>query len=319
MKYNIEGNIDFFTELYKSLDDDDTQNSIEEDNNCLITQLPLTDKFVEMSCGHKFNYIPLYNDILNHKNKFNSMEATSSALKRDEIRCPYCRKKQKTLLPYYEEMGLKKNHGINFFDEDFEKELSKNPSSHLYPVCDYLTPIQHVNTELDGSQDNPKFLKCFHVGYKINPMYFDDTNDINCNKFYCYAHKQIIIKQHKKDKIQKEMEVKKQEKLEAKQKEKEDKQKIKEELQKLVKESKLKAKMDAKTNKNNNGVNEVITNSQNLENGCSQLIKSGDKKGLNCGLCIFNDNLCKRHYNLKNKKTIKNEIIEIIETIPKTI
>ena len=60
-KYNIEGGINFFEELYKSLDDVETINKTEEDDNlCLITYKPLQDKFVKLNCGHKFNYVPLY-------------------------------------------------------------------------------------------------------------------------------------------------------------------------------------------------------------------------------------------------------------------
>ena len=67
-KYNIEGGIDFFAELYKSLDNEESKEKTEEDNNkCLISNQLLTDKHVTMKCGHKFNYIPLYYDILNHK------------------------------------------------------------------------------------------------------------------------------------------------------------------------------------------------------------------------------------------------------------
>ena len=72
MKYNIEGGIDFYEELYKSLDVDEDNNKTEDDKNlCLITNKPLCDKFVKMECEHKFNYIPLYLDIKNHKQKFN--------------------------------------------------------------------------------------------------------------------------------------------------------------------------------------------------------------------------------------------------------
>ena len=85
-KYKVEGNIDFFSELYKSLDYDDCQ---PDDNICLISNQPLIDRFVKLTCGHTFNYLPLYNDIINHKAKFNSMEATSGRLKQSQIRCPY--------------------------------------------------------------------------------------------------------------------------------------------------------------------------------------------------------------------------------------
>ena len=57
-KYKIEGNIDFFSELYKSLDEDDSTG--EDENTCLITNEPLTDRYVKMKCGHSFNYLPFF-------------------------------------------------------------------------------------------------------------------------------------------------------------------------------------------------------------------------------------------------------------------
>ena len=62
------------------------------------TKKQLTDKFVEMSCGHKFNYIPLYYDILNHKKKFNNMEGSTTRLKQNEIRTRVNRRKRCTPL-----------------------------------------------------------------------------------------------------------------------------------------------------------------------------------------------------------------------------
>ena len=67
-KYIIEGGIDFFSELYKSLDVE--EDVLEDDNNkCLISNQVLTDKHVQLNCGHKFNYIELYHDFVNHKKK----------------------------------------------------------------------------------------------------------------------------------------------------------------------------------------------------------------------------------------------------------
>ena len=51
--YLIEGGLNFYDELNNSDCEEDY------DNNCLITNEPLIDKFVKMECGHKFNYIPL--------------------------------------------------------------------------------------------------------------------------------------------------------------------------------------------------------------------------------------------------------------------
>ena len=108
-KYNIEGNISFYDELYKSLDDDVGQDA-ENEEICLITNMPLTDTHFKMQCGHKFNYKPLFLDIKNHKQKFNVMEGSGSKLGQHQIRCPYCRSKHTGTLPYYQEFHLASLH-----------------------------------------------------------------------------------------------------------------------------------------------------------------------------------------------------------------
>ena len=119
-KYSVEGNIDFYEELYKSLDEPELPDTAE---HCLISNMPLTQNFVEMKCGHKFNYIPLFKDLVNHKKKFGSMEVTRP--KSGEIRCPYCRSKQSTLLTFHEDMGVTKEHGINWMDPEMKNKNSK--------------------------------------------------------------------------------------------------------------------------------------------------------------------------------------------------
>ena len=131
-KYNIEGGIDFFAELYKSLDVEESITTNDNENNlCLITNQPLIDKYVTMLCGHKFNYLPLYKDLVNHKKKFNLMEATSGHLNHNEIRCPYCRKKQVGVLPYYDELELAKISGVNWICSSYNNDGSKR--------CEFLT------------------------------------------------------------------------------------------------------------------------------------------------------------------------------------
>ena len=77
----MEQNMAFFEQLYKSLDetDLDTNNDV-----CLITGLPLTEHFVQLDCGHKFNYIPLYKEVINQKIKINSL-LESTKLNKNEI------------------------------------------------------------------------------------------------------------------------------------------------------------------------------------------------------------------------------------------
>ena len=119
VNYNLEGNINFYEELYKSLDeteDSSVTKDVSFNDTCLITGEPFDKYFFRMECGHKFNYIPLYKDLLSFKNKLSLMEI--SKVKQNEIRCPYCRKKQTNLLPYYEELNVSKVNGINYWDPE---------------------------------------------------------------------------------------------------------------------------------------------------------------------------------------------------------
>ena len=236
MNYTTEDNIDFFSELYKSLDIDNDQNKTDEDLQCcLITNDLLIDHFVTMKCGHKFNYVPLYKDLLNHKKIFNNMESSNSFLKKNEIRCPYCRKKQNELLPYYKELGLKRINGVNNYytyvvpvdDNDNDKK------------CQFLIENELFNTTISENETtNPKFVKCNKFTYiKSN---FTKYNDTNC---YCYTHKPIVLNKYKLEEDDKKQKIKdeKQKIRDEKQKIKDEKQKIKDENQK-IKDEKQKIK-----------------------------------------------------------------------------
>ena len=123
VKYTIEGNINFYEELYKSFDDlDDTITEL-----CQITGMPLIDRFVILECNHKFNYNAIYKEIYKQKfifRSYNYETLISSELakfkesKKDYfIKCPYCRSIQFTLLPYYEDMEHEKRYGINSLEK----------------------------------------------------------------------------------------------------------------------------------------------------------------------------------------------------------
>jgi hypothetical protein len=328
-KYNVEGDIDFFAELYKSLDDEENKNKTEDDDKiCLITKKPLTDKFVEMSCGHKFNYIPLYYDILNHKKKFNNMEGSTTRLKQNEMRCPYCRKRSVGLLPHYEELNLPKVSGVNYLDTNYNVETDSTPVSSYYKKCEFLTPNIYFNfnstnvVEIytsDLNLEDCKYIKCTHMGTQIH---YDQLNDnYGDDKHYCWNHKKIVIKNKKKQiadkvkedklKLKKEEKLKlNEEKLKLKQKENEEKLKLKEELKKSVQMAKMNKKTKPSVNNNLENENFVIglseaknTVESEVETNtillCQEILKSGKNKGSQCGDKIFENNLCKRH-NKKN-------------------
>ena len=295
-KYNIEGGIDFFAELYKSLDVDEPEEKTEDDKNkCLITNQPLIDKYVTLNCGHKFNYVPLYNDLVNHKKKFNHMEGHLSKLNTNEIRCPYCRKKQLGTLIYYEDLGLEKVNGVNFYDPHCKQNVNSNKYS--YHKCEYLYPNPNYDPNLEESVLNPKYLtglKCPHGGSKISvynslnpsePITYGDT------KHYCYTHKKLMIKQYKIEEKAKQKVAKKN----AKELEKQMKLLEKQNAKAKEKEEKQKAKEAAKALKKNLMSENVVLGPSTIQTGCVQILKTGPNKGKPCGCKIFSENMCKRH------------------------
>lgn len=103
MNYVCEDDINFFDEL-NSLDNN-------SNNNCLIENKQLTDNFITLSCNHKFNYIPIYNELVKQKTKYNPNETTK--LKINQIKCPYCRQITNNILPFIPSInGLHKLNGV---------------------------------------------------------------------------------------------------------------------------------------------------------------------------------------------------------------
>lgn len=296
VKYNIEGGADFYAELYKSLD-------VEEDEKtdmdlCLITNQPLTNNYVTLECGHKFNYIPIYKDILNHKQKFNVMEGGKGKLRINELRCPYCRKKQTELLPYYEELGLSKVNGVNFYDPTAKQSSG---ISFKGAKCEYKGINESFDPNKPESETNVKYknincyncyaspIQLYNYEDESQPITYGDPNP------YCYGHKKVMIKYYKTQETKKLKEAEKA----AKQKIKEaakaakelEKQKLKEEKQKLKEANKKKI------------FENVVIGPSNVvlsENGCAAILKSGAKKGAQCGCKTMpEETLCWRHFKLK--------------------
>lgn len=110
MNYIIEGDINFFNELNNELKKSPIQET-KSDDICLITHEALTDNYITLSCNHRFNYIPLYLEVLNQKNRYSSLETTH--LKINEIKCPYCRTITTKLLPYINCGCVHRVYGVN--------------------------------------------------------------------------------------------------------------------------------------------------------------------------------------------------------------
>jgi hypothetical protein len=172
--------IDFTSELLKDEGGQGQEETVEgtgtgtatETELCLITQDRLdTATHIQLECGHRFNYVPLFRDLVNYKQKFQSMEF--KILRPHEIRCPYCRQVQATLLPYYELDGVSLVEGVNYLPDDKKLRLGLKLSS-FYAKCEYIEP-KHPE----------KGAICWHL--LVSP--WED------GKHYCMTHEKLMEKQ----------------------------------------------------------------------------------------------------------------------------
>jgi hypothetical protein len=248
-KYEIEGNINFYDELKKSLTHDN-DDSFQNSQCCLITNLPLAEHFVTLECNHSFNYIPLYNDAVNSKFKFNKMDRCS--LKSTQIRCPYCRTVQNNLLPYYEHVSSK-TYGVNFFDENviiYE--------GYQYGDCFFNT--------IDGYVCKSKCVKLL-----------DSTG-----KTYCDAHFYTAMHDYNKKCILEKRELQKKKRLELKAEEKKKKMEEKSEEKKKKMELKVEEKNKKKLEENSiisldSLCQEILKTGKNKGGVCHRKIKENNK------------------------------------------
>jgi hypothetical protein len=271
-KYFVEENINFFAELKKSMDKA-LEPAGSPDNVCLITNNALIEHHVTLPCNHTFNYVPLYHEVNIQKCVKNTSE--TSKLLINEIKCPYCRKIHKMVLPYCEQLCDKcpPLYGVNTTDIKFK----------LIHCCNY---VKYVYT--DGTQ-----IHCDLTGDNLH--YHEEDK-----QYYCYNHLYMVCKK-------KQNAIKHQEQI-AKMK------KIKEEqpLQKnALKEAKAAAKLALKSTPDNalsvadaiDDINEIVVVTANA-NSCAQILKTGLFKGDPCNKPIYKKNMCKRHFNLSNAKLL---------------
>jgi hypothetical protein len=296
-----EQNTKFYEDLFKMLDEDS-----DDENVCQITFLPLTDKFVKLECGHCFNYAPLYKEIITQKFFSNTYYVAQLSNKEKElvkksnvnyfIKCPYCRNIQFSVLPYYPEFNLEEVYGVNSSEKAI-KGLSTFESKMSCCVtqtydCPGLTFQMHKTTFVYGkcsfisSFSDTIHCKCKYVA----PI--PDTNKSYCTQHYPLAYKQHIIETRKK-KLKEQLE-----KREAKLKLFEEKNAIRVANGLLPLKRLPNIKTIVKTDENVIEGNTTIDTytSDNSSQCCSAILKTGERKGKQCGSTTVGVNgFCKRH------------------------
>lgn len=99
--------MNFSTKLFNEMLSKDSENKESEDNTCLITGETLLNNHITLPCNHKFNYIPLYNEVKKQKICFLPTKKTHSyletqKLKVNQMKCPYCRNIVHGILPPFQ-------------------------------------------------------------------------------------------------------------------------------------------------------------------------------------------------------------------------
>ena len=120
-KYQVEDDldVDFFAALKTmqphnpSEQPDQSQLQQTHDNVCLITNEPLNAFHIALACDHKFNYEPLYQEVLRQKGRFGTHNYYEK-IGMHQIKCPYCRTFTNHLLPYIGPHPIiKRFNGVN--------------------------------------------------------------------------------------------------------------------------------------------------------------------------------------------------------------
>lgn len=83
------------------------------ENVCLITNEPLNAFHIVLECNHRFNYEPLYQEVLRQKGRL-GMHHYYEKIGMHQIKCPYCRTMTNRLLPYVGPHPIiKRFNGVN--------------------------------------------------------------------------------------------------------------------------------------------------------------------------------------------------------------
>ena len=163
---------------------DDSVNDVDADNNCLLTKEALNDIHVTLNCGHKFNYIPLYKEVVIQKTSAGITTNgyyNSCTLRLNEMKCPYCRRVQDKLLPFLNYDNIKKLRGVN------------GPES----LCMKVRICEHVETA--SKRKNTK--------KKISDSCECNAIHVVNGAYYCKKH----YEQEKVEKVEKEQQENKEE------------------------------------------------------------------------------------------------------------
>ena len=152
---------------------DSNNKEIDSNNKCLITGELLKDNSIKLSCGHEFNYEPLYYEIINQKiNK----QLDNGKLLINEIKCPYCRMITPQILPYFRYYNLHAIRGVN---------TPSKYSLNLYK-CEYILKKNNIKCNKSACKT--------HCGVLCNLHFDKQSTNTGYNNLLIVELKNILRK-----------------------------------------------------------------------------------------------------------------------------
>ena len=167
---------DYFKDLIS-----ENNNELMSNNNCLITNERLENNFIKLDCNHCFNYVAIYNEIV--QQKLYKLQ-DNKKLKLNEIKCPYCRKITDKLIPYFKYYNVKQIKGVN------------SPKN----LCMNINQCQHINKNNEKCNENACITNdgifC-NKHLKLTKM--DEININNIDIDFYNKYKKLTIKDIKEE------------------------------------------------------------------------------------------------------------------------
>jgi valyl-tRNA synthetase len=208
--------------------------------DCLISGEPLTET-VELTCGHKFNYEPLFKEVFNQKLNPN-FKNDVLRLKVNEFKCPYCRKVQPTLLSN-DKISV---YSVTSLDADYELDPKICHTADLLTLFTVGTCAFPNCTKKFVIKRPVGDVCCFHIRTSKKDL---NTKETKLAKLAEAKLKKAEEKAKAKEEAKMAKEEAKMAKEEAKLKKAEEKAKAKEEVKLKKAEEKAKAKEESKLKK----------------------------------------------------------------------
>jgi len=171
--------------IYSNNNDNNDNNDNNINNVCLITKDILHPNHITLSCGHKFNYLPLYKEVANQKNKTNIAYETTK-LDNHQIKCPYCRTITNKLLPYIPYTSVKLIKYVNCPEEHCMTTLK---CSHIIRRRNKTESNSDENADSNNENNNQTTSESTQTTVKTqgcdkNAIYYEDEKVLFCQHHY---------------------------------------------------------------------------------------------------------------------------------------